>query len=569
MRAVPALVALALAVGAAGCAGIPGSSRPQAVESVRRGGDFGQPPVRFQISPDPGDSPLLVAGKFLGTVGSPDGQHAKARQFLTPDAARSWDDTAGAIVLAKTAYTAQDVTAMVTIRAGIVAKVDRYGTYAAAGGSYQYQLKFERVGGEWRIANPPPGVVISRAEFQPDFQSVNTYFLDQAAHRAVPDRRWFNVPTDGLPSLALRALLRGPSPAISGAVRTALTQVQLSGNVVLDSGRLKVNLTGFEQVPADERAAAVAQIVLTLTEPGGPAPAVQLFNDNQPLSLSGLSEVQQRADWAAYVDDDLPATATGYYIRAGAVHDADGHLWPGPAGTGGYHARSVAVAKDLTTIAVVGTRNGRQALYLGRGAGPLPVRATGTRLSQPSFDPATGDVWMVVDQRSVIRVPTAAPPVPVEGGPVLAAAGPISALRLSPDGCRVAIIAGPAGNQSLYLGAVNRSEGGFALHRLAAMPGLQNVVGVSWLHSDSMLVLTRGGGSDASIHMIPFDGASDLQVTTSGLPGPPSAVAALGDRPILAVAEGGVWQLSGPNASDWSVVSRAAGGTDSAPAYPG
>jgi Lipoprotein LpqB beta-propeller domain/Sporulation and spore germination len=567
-RYVLGLVAVAVVV--AGCAGIPSTSAPHAIESVQRGASASQPPIRFQIDPYPGDSPVTIATKFLATVGSPEGQHFRARQFLTPDAAKTWDDTAGATVLAKAPYMSQDDNSVVTIRAGIAAKVDRWGSYGAAGGAYTYQLKLQQIRGEWRIANPPPGVVVTRAEFPTDFQSLNVYFLDQSTRRVVPDRRWFLVPPDSLPNLGLRALLRGPSPAISGAVRTALAQVQLSGNVVQDGGRLRVFLTGFEQVPADQRAPAVAQIVLTLTEPILPAPDVQLFNDNQPLSLAGLPDVHQRSDWASYLDDDLPAGAGGYYIRDGAVHDADGRAWPGPAGAGAYHARTVAVAKDLTTIAVVGTRSGRQALFVGRGSGGLAVRASGSRLSAPTFDTPTGDVWTVVDQHSVIRVPRGAPSIPVDGGAALAAAGPISALRLSPDGCRVAIIAGPAGTQSLYLGAVDRSDGLVAVRQLRVVPDLQNVVGVSWLRSDSTLVLTRGGGSDVSIHQIPFDGASDSPVTTSGLPGPPSALAALGDRPILAVAEGGVWQLSGLTASDWSAVSRAAaGGPDTAPTYPG
>jgi hypothetical protein len=558
-----------VAVAVAGCAGIPSTSAPHAIESVPRGAVFSQPPVRFQIDPYPGDSALTITTKFLATVGSPEGQHFRARQFLTPDAARTWDDTAGATVLAKAPYMSQDDNAVVTIRAGIAAMVDRLGSYAAASGPYTYQLKLERVRGEWRIANPPPGVVVTRAEFPTDFQPINVYFLDQSTHRVVPDRRWFLVPPESLPNLALRALLRGPSPAISGAVRTALGQIQLSGNVVLDGGRLRVFLTGFEQVPPNQRGPAVAQIVLTLTEPILPAPDVQLYNDNQPLSLAGLPDVHQRSDWASYLGDGLPAGTTGYYIRDGAVHDADGHPWPGPAGGGAYNARSVAVDRDLTTIAVVGTRKGRQVLFVGRGSGALAARATGSRLSPPSFDAATGDVWTVVDQHAVVRVPLGAPPIPVDGGAALAATGPISALRLSPDGCRVAVVAGPAGDQSLYLGAVDRSDGLVAVRKLVPVPGLQNVVGVSWLRSDSTLVLTRGGGSDVSIHSIPFDGASDTPVTTSGLPGPPSAVAALGDRPILAVAEGGLWQLSGLTASDWAAVSRPVGGPDTAPTYPG
>jgi hypothetical protein len=217
---------------------------------------------------------------------------------------------------------------------------------------------------------------------------------------------------------------------------------------------------------------------------------------------------------------------------------------------------------------VVGTVPGGVRLFLGRGGGPLAPRVAGRTLTPPTFDPATGDVWTVKDQHQVVRVAAAGPQIGVDGGTALASAGPISALRLSPDGCRVAIVAGPPGNQSLLLGAVDRTNQA-TISQLAAVPGLPNVVGVSWQRSDSVLALTRGGSNDVSIHAIPFDGSSDTQVTTSGLPGPPSAVAASGDLPILAVAEGGVWELAGVTDTDWSSVARSGGQAGTAPTYPG
>ena len=58
-----------------------------------------------------------------------------------------------------------------------------------------------------------------------------------------------------------------------------------------------------------------------------------------------------------------------------------------------------------------------------------------------------------------------------------------------------------------------------------------------------------------------MDGSAVTPVTTSGLPGPPTSVAAAANRPLLVEADGQVWAVNA------GVASRVAAGGD--PTYPG
>ena len=58
-------------------------------------------------------------------------------------------------------------------------------------------------------------------------------------------------------------------------------------------------------------------------------------------------------------------------------------------------------------------------------------------------------------------------------------------------------------------------------------------------------------------------------MTSSGLPGPPMAVAAAPDQPTLAVSEDGLWQLHDPREGWTAVPPRSNGSVDAAPTYPG
>jgi hypothetical protein len=565
-RAAPALAVLVLAA----CAGVPVSSAPRIVEAVPRSGVTEEPDVQFQPrSPQPGQTPEEVVRAFVDAAGSAEGHHAAARQYLTPTAAAGWRDDAGATVLAKIPYVTPGKSGSdLTIRgdqAGVVDESGAYTSYLPGGLSYSYPVTLRRVGGEWRIANPPQGVIMTVSSFTQAYHRFNIYFLSRNESRVVPDPRWFSASRDVLPNLLLSKLLDGPSSGLSQAVTTELGDgVSLERNVVPESDRLRVFLSGLAERGTRAQAAASAQIVWTLSQLS--TTGVEIYDDAQLLTPEGVGRVQRLGDWRSYDPDGLPLSTQGYFVRQGAVWTTDGRPASGPAGRDGHQVLSVGVSADFGRLAVVGRLPRGVALYVG-GARALSQRLTASSLTAPSWDPAAGSVWTVRDGSEIIQVPTRGLPRRVRAQD-LDPAERIGELQLSRDGSRAALLVGQPGSQLLYIGTVN-SSGTAVVALRPVVPGLTNIVDLAWAAADSLVVLTRKGALDATLWLVTVDGSSVEPMTSSGLPGPPTAVAAAPGQPTLVVSEGGLWRLRYPSEGWWTaVLPRGSGSAAAAPAYP-
>jgi len=564
-------VALAGCLLLLGCAGIPDSSAPRVIEAIPSTGVADEPDVRFQPRPpQPGQTPQQIVEGFLEAESSPELQHAVARQFLAPAASGIWRDDAGTAVLAPSPTLVPSKSgAEVTLQGTQVGSVDPDGSYAtvAAGRqTYGYRIQLERVNGEWRIANPPAGLVLTESSFRQVYRRrLNVYFLARNESRVVPDPRWFSAPREALPNLLLKALLDGPSTGLSDAVKTELAGAHLASNVVPESDRVRVFLTGLADRGAIAQAAGSAQIVWTLSQLSA-APAVEIDADVHPLIPRGVGQVQTIQDWRSYDPDALPLHTPGYFIRNGAVWTTDGEPAPGPAGSAGYGAQSVAVSSDLSRLAVVRRSAGGVALYLGSSRQELRPRLSGASLTPPSWDPMSGAVWTVRDGTDIIQVPARGMPFQVAARD-LDRAQPISQLRLSRDGSRVALLAGSAGNQVLYVGAI--SAAGSAVTELRSIvPELTDVRDVSWTSADELMVLSGSPDKTATIYTVGVDGSLSQAITSYGLPTPPTAVAAAPGQAMLAVAAGHIWRLGDPRSAWMAVPPQPSGLADSAPAYP-
>ena len=90
---VAALAAAAMLIG--GCSGVPGSSAPDVVRSIDDGDLANVPAPRGPLAGD--DERAIVAG-FLRANVSTDLRHTSARQYLTAEAQRTWQDSPVTIV---------------------------------------------------------------------------------------------------------------------------------------------------------------------------------------------------------------------------------------------------------------------------------------------------------------------------------------------------------------------------------------------------------------------------------------------------------------------------------------
>jgi hypothetical protein len=552
------------------CASIPSSSPPQIIpESVPASAPADDEDLRYdEIVPRPGEAPEDIVGDFLRASGSYERAHTRARAYLTPEASKSWKDTQGAVILEDTPYLnvgAQG--AVVKMTSQQRGRLNEDGSYVPGGEQpYPYPFRLKRVNGNWRIDNPPNGLLIEEGTFDSAYHPYEVYFLNSTRTRVVPDIRWYAAAPDTLPSLLVTAIEQGPSQWLRDSVLSDLVGITLQNNIEQEPDRVKVYLTGLDEQTDTLTAGGFAQLVWTLNQLG--VGGVQVFADGQVITPKGAPDraLQQLSDWRAFDPNGLSVSASAYYVRGGAVWTTDDAALPGPAGRATFKALSVAGSTDQRSVAVVSSSGGRQVLYVGP---PDKLRPTvsGSSLTRPTWGPATREVWTVRDGRDVVLAPL--------GGQATRIAlptdalGHIRALSLSRDGSRIAIVAGPAGREVLWIGVVGRENGAIQVNGLRRLDvGDDPVSDVSWSDAVTLIALTRAGEQDSSLYSVDADGASTGQIiSTSGLPGPPAAVAAAPSLPLLAIAAGSLWRTPTAGEAWTKVVDRP--GTESAPAYPG
>ncbi|MPQ99805.1 hypothetical protein GB931_18155 [Modestobacter sp. I12A-02628] len=567
------LGALAVAALLAGCSTVPSESATVQITQVAEAPD---PAVGIEaLGPQPGASPEDVVRGFLDASGSPTRGHPVARQFLTPEAAGQWDDTASTTIIGSVYAAVPTGTGRVELTADLVGAVDERGTFTvAAREQLSRDLTLDQVDGQWRISDPPEGLVILEPDFTRTYSQVDAFFLDPTGNRLVPDPV-FLLNGASQPTSLVERMLDGPSPTLAAGVTNALAGASLRNNVSLSGQTATVDLTGVDTTSPGRLADLSAQLVWSLDQLDrldlATIRSVRVLVDGEPAPLTDVPEVQTVDDWAGLDPDAAPVDSVGHYLVDGALRTVDGAPAPGPAGTGAYRLTSAAVSADARTGALTTT--------VGVGGGPVPSLLTGpyggdlaSVLMGSSFTPPTTaatrqEAWTVRDGTEVIRLPVGGSPQVVDAT-TLPGLGTTTSFQLSPDGVRAAaVVAGPAGPE-LVVGTVVRTDSAVALRDLRQVaPSLDGVSAVAWRNASTLLVLAAEGAPDRTAPWsVGVDGWDPAEITLAGLPSQPTQVAAAPSRQPLVTAGGSVWRLSGGR---WvALLSDAAPLPGGAPFYP-
>ena len=588
------LVALLLT----GCATVPGSSD---VSVLRRVGDPAEPSA--PPGPARGAGPLEIVRGWILASGATAERHSAARTFLTPSAAGSWDDGASPTVVSDrvdtvfSAGSGQTGQASVRIRADKLGTLRPDGAFVAAPGVVDLVVGLTQDNGTWRISALPAGTIVRRSDLRANTRPVRIWFLAAVGGAPVGETRYLPTsPARSVPSRVLDELFSGPSDDLRGAALSALPVGALLSTAVgtTTEGVSTVDLTRIgpvEAIDPGRRTEIAQQVVLTLAGVG--IERVALTVDGDPLVDGrrelGVSDVLAGLPATVRDRQDLPtdgtrapaAPAPAVVVTGGRVltvpQSSAGTAVPTrPAApdlvTGVADARSAGVSPDGRDVAVVGLEDGRMRLSVGRaGAAAAPTSVTGGTVTRPSWTPDGAEVWTVVDGAPIRAVrstsPAGASPAALDTAP-LAGLGPLATLRLSPDGTRVAMVAGGR----VVVATVIRDAGGGA--RLGAVrvlrPGpagesLEGVLDVTWARTDGLIAV--GTGLGRPVQTVSADGLDLDDVPTTNLTPPVTAVAAAPDRPTLVVDQGGVWSLPSGGGEVWSSVPG--GSNSSVPAYPG
>ena len=505
------------------------------------------------VSPAPGATPEEIVRSFIDAAASARAGHRVAREHLAPAVAGTWTDETGITVISANYSTVTTETGAVQVSAPLVGTVDERGVFAVGGpGTFTRQFTLQQVEGEWRISDPPDGLIILEPDFERLYDERAAYFLDTTGQRMVPDPRYL-ITGEAQPTALIQRLLDGPSGALAPGVRNPLAGVQLRNAVTVTGGTAVVDLTALATDPEPLLAQICAQLVWTLTPPQLRITAVEVRVDGEIVRLPDVPVRQTADDWASYNPEAVPVDAVGHYLNGGALHTTTtGAPTPGPAGAGVYSLSSAAVSAEprsgrLVSLAGVRTDSGGATLLTGPYDGELTVALTAGSFTAPTVAATRPEVWVVRDGTSVVRLPAGAPPQAVSAT-TLPGLGVARVLRLSPDGVRAALVVDGPGGPALYVTTVVRAEdGSVALRDLRPVaPTLSRVVDVAWRDSGELLVLAELGGADGNVpYSVGVDGWGLSALPTAGLPSQPTAIAGAPTRQPLVSAGGTIWQLSG------------------------
>ncbi|PZS33887.1 MAG: hypothetical protein DLM59_05740 [Pseudonocardiales bacterium] len=561
---------LALALLCAGCADVPSGGKAVRVRSVAPGVADADPEVHQLPRPaGPGDTPERVVRGFLAASKSAPDRHAIARTYLAQGVAAGWNDVAATRIVAVSGQRviSGPTSTKVIVTGRYQARLDTDLAYLSDDRPLSITFVLSRSGGQWRITNPPPGVLLPIADFKQVYKPLDLYFLDPGGNTVIPDRRYFDVKQAVLPTEMATRLLAGPSTWLKPGVRTGFPSgTRLRSNVIRDGDVFVVDLTvDVLAASANQQSAMAAQLVWTLAKQFA-VNGVRLLADGRPLRVQSTNGEVTRDAYPSFDPRVLTSPVPGYYLSGGSLRTTGqpGAAYPAAPPTAGL--RSAAVSADLGWLAAVRPRPGGEELVIGPMGGALTPRLAGRTVSRPSWEPGAGGVIVAVDGRSLIRVS-------VDGAmsavtePGLAALGPVSALVLSRDGVRVALVAGPAGHRRLRLAVLERAGNQISLSGLREVaPSLTDVAAVAWADDGHLLVLARLGGATSTPYGVDVDGFTVAERPTDSLPAFRVGAAAAPGEPDLVEAGGRIWRRQG---SFWESPVGVAGTPGGAPFYPG
>ena len=541
-------VLAALTVALTACAGVPERSAPERVRAI--GGSTATPAPT--PSPQPGADPRSIVLGFLAANVSSLPDHNAAKGFLTPEARNNWRDSPVTIVDSYQVKLPDPATDSVTVTANRVGTLDENGIYRTveqADSSIQRSFGMKQVNGQWRIDRlSSPGLLILLSDFLVNYHMHPLYYFDLGQKHLVPDPRYSPLADQSLATWLLEQLLSQPRLELQQAVLTIPDAVNAkNATVTIDAATqlYVVELPGSSRLDSNSRRRLAAQVASTFNNA-----LVTITDNHREVSIPGITGPFAETDFqsASGVIHDRPA----FYVNdAGIVLDQTGKVLEGPLGHRSYELTSISLAgnpaaSDLRAAGVAGS-TGRSTLLIGtRSTGLRAASLSAGPMSRPAWAPGLSEVWLGYGA-NLMRVSTAGASsgtptqVTITGRSNLT--GPITAVRFSPDGTRIAlVIGGPGGVAQCAVGTVERNGSNARIDNLVPVtPSDMTVTDVAWNDGTTLYVSGRTDPSDYGVWSVESDGSAFSKRPSSNLPATPESIAAAsGELPWVA-SGGGVF----------------------------
>lgn len=596
-----AAVAAVLAMGCAGCATIQTSGTPQSMPTPPPPGSAGGPACCVPIyqPPQPSWSPERVVSGFLSASALFANNHALARQYLTPQASRSWKPYSKVTILKRPPHITPEPQGVRGPGPGAIGEVVTGKMVATLSSTGQYQpappgratketFGLVSVNGRYLInglpnaspAKPSHQLLLTSYQFHHSYAPRNVYYYGMRDGSLVPDPVFVPAEYENPAPRLIDDLLHDPTGWLQGTAKTAFPAgAKLAKLQVLpgpSGGKIAiVDIALRGRVAGRPKEAMAKQLVATLI---GPAYSRALFQgvkfkingrlwwppSHNPL-LTLASFPQNIPHWAG--NSEL------YYLTSQGRPRVLGVLAPrGATLAGGQSGLSqIAVAPDKKNFAAIGGL--ASTVYTSRlpsGSGDksgghqasvdLRSRLAGTSFTSLSWD-SQDYLWVAGRRRHTQGVWVLARG---RGRPVLASlpggTGPVTSLRVAPDGVRIAMIVGTGASARVMLGAIGP---GLVIPQVVPLgAGMTGVRALTWYDDDHLLVVKQDRKRQTSLWDVPAN--EDSGTWLSGLNGITSVAAAGPKNPLYLSLSGGQLEKSVGLRETWTDITAGMGAT-----YPG
>ncbi|HEV8528668.1 MAG TPA: LpqB family beta-propeller domain-containing protein, partial [Actinomycetes bacterium] len=564
-----------------GCASIPTSGSVHSAEQAA-GSDTGiQQDVQFYPEPpaDGASAEQIVRG-FLdasGAVepalaGQPD--FATARKYLASDDPKDWQpgndiqiyDGSPQLAPPRTVTSHSDE--QIDFEVEPAGTIDSRGTYTPASpgkATKHYTFDLVKVKGQRRIDRPLALLLISKSNFDREYESLNLYFFDPSSKFLVPDPIYLAKRADRA-TLLVRGLLQGPSYWLSSAVEPAFPSgVKLTQRGVrVVGGQAVVDLSKPAGLATrDQQNRFGAQLVRTLAQLQISSVTVTVEGKASPLTDLEVDKVVTP-----------PPEPDAYGLRDGALYALpsigtdDARAPEKIAGRLGSQIKLVDFAVQPgsgpgTAATIAGIDDQTQPkLYIAKGAlDPAQVKMPARHLESPTWDRA-GRLW-VIDQRrgrsAIVVIDQHLRWQEVTAADIADRSLTVQAIAVSEDGTRLALVTtDPQGRREAQIATV---EGSVLTGLRSLAPGLSKATDVAWRGPAELVILGTQQNGQLQPYLVSVDGS---QLAPQGTVENPLSVTATRNRPILVgTRPKELWAQSG--GGTWERVDQ----NIAAPRYPG
>lgn len=400
-----------------------------------------------------------------------------------------------------------------------------------------FELNFVKENGEWRITNPPSGIVISSVAFQRNYAVANLWFFDESKSQLVPDFLVVAKQSDLAPQL-IRALFAGSSTWLKPATLNMFDPEFLSGLATTQRVRDSITVDFDAEIlrmTNQQRVLLISQMAQTLKQVAN-LTGLRITTGGQLLNIQGVKNPLDltTGSWLGQVIDNevklYALSADGVLNKPLENENLDSWLvrFTNPS--------SLAISPNEVQLA--GYLPNSSELYLaGRFQEPKLV-ARVANLSDLNFD-ASGTLWFL--NRSNRNV------YGFDGSNLLTAqfelpqGNILNHAMVAPDNVRVALVAQAGALSSLLIGRVKRASSEIKFARIQKLVSINGeVLDLNW-YSPTQVVLLVNFPTQQDLVALIIDIATAEQ-TILRLPAETKSLVANANQSIAVInSSGEIW----------------------------